>query len=119
MLKLPFMIASRIDFIVFNDIKMKVWKFENKSRAYFRRGLFSESFSCSDLGGLFSGGLFSRGLIFGIIQYLNNIPPSPYLYLKHYFIHITSLYCTYQNKKLNSVNPNSPWGGDKFVPPNL
>ena len=69
MLKIPFMISERIGFFVFNDIKMKVWKFENKSRAYFRRGLFSESFSCSDLGGLFSGGLFSGGLIFGIIRY--------------------------------------------------
>ena len=60
-------------FFVFNDIKIKVWKFENKPRAYFRGGgLFSGLFSCSDLGGLFSGrayfrgGSFSEGLIFGM-----------------------------------------------------
>ena len=49
------------------DIKMKVWKFESKPRAYFRRGLFSGSFSCSDLRGLFSGGAyFRRGLFLGL-----------------------------------------------------
>ena len=59
-------------FFVFNDIKIKVWKFENKPRAYFRGGLFSGLFSCSDLGGLFSGvGLFSGGLIFRILRYVD------------------------------------------------
>ena len=61
MLKIPFMNSERIGFFVFNDIKIKVWKFENKPRAYFRGALFSGLFSCSDLGGLFSG-----GLIFGM-----------------------------------------------------
>ena len=58
------MIACKINFVVFNGIKTKVWKFKNKPRAYFRGGLFSGLFSCSDLGGLFSGWLIFEGAYF-------------------------------------------------------
>ena len=46
-------------FFVFNDIKIKVWKFENKPRAYFWGAYFRDCFRVAIWGAYFRGGLFS------------------------------------------------------------
>ena len=54
-------------FFVFNDIKIKVWKFENKPRAYFRGGAyFRDCFRAAIWGAYFRGAYFRGGLFSGL-----------------------------------------------------
>ena len=60
MLKIPFM----IDFFVFDDTKMKVWKFEDKPRASFRGGAYFRAYFRVTIWGAYFPGLISGGAYF-------------------------------------------------------